>query len=105
MEIISQILGGLSAVAAIAAAIIWFKSAQVNTPQEFKVEVLVELIHNSDNVDGSHIFVGGHGTSRELESLGNAMIEQSRLSGRAAIWAGASALLQGGAIVAHLFAR
>ena len=85
---------------AVLAAVLWFASARVKTPQTFTVKVLSTHLASSD-VDGSEIISDGFGTSPELEALGAALIKQSRRSSCAAIAAAASALCQGGAVWAH----
>jgi hypothetical protein len=89
-----------SAALPIAAAVLWFASAYVKTPQTFTVKVLTTHTAYSD-VAGSVIIGDGFGSSPELEDLGAALIKQSRRSSWAAISAALAALCQGAAIWAH----
>lgn len=82
-------LEAVSAVAAIAAAVLWFASSRVDIPKDFKFEV---------SADG---FVKGD----ELQAFGDAMIRQSLLSKRAAIAAAVAALTQAGIALIHLAAK
>ena len=101
MEIILQIL---SAGSALLAAVLWLRSAKIKTPKEFRVQVFVSVF-NDPGMPSYEVNAVGYGTSEELERLGNAMIEQSRLSAQAAQCAAASALLQVVAIVLPLISN
>ena len=72
----------LSVVFAIAAAILWFVSARVNTPEFFHI-ISVQV--------GGGV---GSGHSPDLEKLAEALKKQSKFSAWAAICAGESAILQ-----------
>jgi hypothetical protein len=89
---------------AVLAAVLWFASTRVETPQTFTVKVLSTHIASSE-IDGSEVLSDGFGTSPELEALGAALIKQSHRNSWAALAAAASALCQGGAVWAHHFSR
>lgn len=96
------VLNALSAIGASAAAIYWWRSAQVELPKQFPLTVL-SMHHSGDNPDGAEILSSG--SSPEIDDLGRAMISQSELSAKAALWACAAAAFQVGALIAGFFAR
>ena len=85
----------ISALSAVTAAVLWFLSARVRTPESFSIHVV-----RSDSFAGQMLGgpLGGeymgHGYSPGLNELAQALRKQSRLSGCGAIAAGISALLQ-----------
>jgi hypothetical protein len=87
----SLILNGLSALSAFMAAIYWFRSARVLLPREFPLNVY--STHQNDEIAGAQIV--SMGSSPQIDRLGEAMIEQSELSKKAAGWACAAAVFQG----------
>jgi len=97
---ISAILNCGSAVSAIIAAILWFMSAKIKTPNHFGIYVVkpdgVMGEPLGDPLGGKYI---GHAYSSDLELLGNNLIRQSKLSAWAAIAAGISAVTQAGHII------
>jgi len=101
------VLGALSVLAALVAAILWFASAVVKTPENFSIHVARPAGRMGEPLGGSPLggtYVG-HGDSSDLIDLANALRRQSRLSGVAAIWAGAAAVLQAGALLAQIAVR
>lgn len=86
----------VSAVAAIVAAALWYRSAQVDTPASFSVTVkhlhgLPMTTMQGDTTTGEPV---GEAESPELQKLGAALRTQSKLSGHAAAWAAGSAVAQ-----------
>ena len=81
-----------SAVFAFGAAVLWFWSATIRTPKQFNIQT------HAFNVP-QNLVIGptqeGYAESPDSQTLGNALIRQSRLSGRAAICAAIAAGLQG----------
>jgi len=91
MSIVDQVLNYGAAIAAIAAAAFWWRSAAIETPSTFPI--VVTSSHTLlEKVAGSEI--PSQGSSPELDAIGLALIQQSRESGRGAIAAAAAALLQ-----------
>ena len=89
-------LSVLSALFAIPAAVLWFMSARVETPEHFNVHVVgpdspMGLPLGGNPMGGVYV---GQAYSRELVALAEALSKQSRLSAYAAGCAGVSALLQ-----------
>src|SRR5258708_1288961 len=86
-------LSALSAVAAGAAAWLWFLSARVETPTSFSVHVVRPQFPplSGDPMGGKYV---GHAYSSDFTKLSECLGRQSRLSARAALCAGASAILQ-----------
>jgi hypothetical protein len=93
----SPVLQILSSMAAIVAACLWLLSAVIKTPQSFAIYVAcadspLGTPLGDNPMGGSYV---GQAYSDDLLSLANGLRRQSRLSALAAIFAGASALLQG----------
>jgi hypothetical protein len=88
-EIASALFAGL-------AAALWFVSARVETPKQFRIEVQVPAVP-------SHLVIGpfsdGLGRSEEINELGRAVARQSRWSAFAAGSAGLSATCQAIALI------
>lgn len=80
---LSMTLNGLSALFAVAAAVLWFCSAKVSTPEKFAIHVT--------EFGGSY----GFGYSPELIVLAGALVKQSKLSAHAATCAAVAACVQG----------
>lgn len=89
----------LSALAAIPAALLWFLSAVVKTPQSFSVHVVRPDSPplGGNPLSGEYV---GQAYSNDLVNLANALRRQSRLSGWAALCASISAILQAVSILA-----
>ena len=83
---ISQFVNFAGGLFAFAAAILWFISALVRTPETFVIrnEILESSFDNS---------VGAFSDSLDLNELGKALRRQSRWSARAAVCAGVAAFL------------
>jgi hypothetical protein len=93
MKIIYLTLQVLDAGLAIAAAVYWYRSSKVSTPSQFSIHVIKpEMAPLGQPLGGKYV---GHGFSQDLQQLGDALNEQSRLSKTAAIFAALTALLQG----------
>ncbi|WP_345822412.1 hypothetical protein ABC766_12940 [Methylobacterium fujisawaense] len=85
-----------SALAAIAAAGLWWASARVEVPSQFPITVY--SMHTSMNqIIGEQVV--STGSSPEIDNLARAMIRQSQLSAWAAVAAGIAAALQGVALL------
>jgi hypothetical protein len=86
----------LSALFAVLAAALWFKSATIKTPGQFSIHVAKpdgpfgEPLGGGP-LGGTHV---GQGYSPALQQLGERLRSQSKWSAAAAISAGISALLQ-----------
>jgi hypothetical protein len=85
----------VSAAFAFAAAILWWKSAIVKTPDRFSIHVLRTSGLMAQPLFAKYV---GHGHSPELENLGAALISQSRWNGWGAKCAAVAATLQGTAV-------
>jgi len=85
-----------SAVFAIAAAILWFVSARIKTPESFSIHVARAGTLQGQLLAGGVIGsqYAGHGYSPELTALGESMCRQSKWSAAAAVCAGIAAILQ-----------
>ena len=84
----------ITALFALAAAILWFLSAKVKTPNSFSIHVVKP---NGQEPLGGNPIGGtyqGHGYSSELTKLAESLSKQSKLSALAAIFAGLSAITQ-----------
>jgi len=81
-----------SAIAAVLAAFLWFRSARVTTPSSFSIHVAKLDFSPPLGMLGAEYV--GHGYGQDLTELGNALTVQSRFSGYAAIAAAISAILQ-----------
>jgi uncharacterized protein YjfI (DUF2170 family) len=89
---LSTLLTVLSALFGTAAAILWFVSALVKTPDSFNIYVVRP--HGAmplGSVGGTYL---GQGQSPDLTALGSALRRQSKFSALAAGCAGISAFLQ-----------
>ncbi len=84
----------VTAIFAFVAAILWFFSAKVKTPNSFSIHVVkpngMEPL-GGDPIGGTY---QGHGYSSELTNLAESLSQQSKLSAWAAIFAGLSAITQ-----------
>jgi hypothetical protein len=87
----ASILNTLSGLFAVGAAILWWRSSQVKSPTKFPIQILTMHVGNYDIAGGEVI---SSGDSPELDAIGRALIEQSRLSGNAAISAPIAAAFQ-----------
>ena len=99
------VLGGLSAVSALAAAVLWWLSAIIKTPGSFSIHVVRANGPFGQPLGGNPLggtYVG-HAYSQDLVTLANALRRQSRRSGWAAGFAGLSAVLQAGAMLAQIY--
>lgn len=90
MHFFVSMLNVVSIVSAFVAAKLWYESAKVNLPDKFTI---FSEHYTSDNPEGAQIFAEAN--SPELNSLGNALIEQSKLSAYAARAAAVAAVTQG----------
>lgn len=86
----------LSAIFAVAAALFWFVSAVIQTPERFAITVVAPDSPMGQPLGGNplggiHV---GQAYSADLIALANALRRQSKLSAWAAACAGISALLQ-----------
>ena len=91
-----NLLQFLSAVTAIAAAVLWFLSAIVKTPQRFFIHVVRADSPFGVPLGGNPIGATyvGEAHSEDLVNLATALRRQSRLSAYAALSAGISAAFQ-----------
>jgi hypothetical protein len=89
----------LSALFAVAAAILWFLSAVIKTPNNFSVHVVrpQQQPMGGNPPGGTYV---GQAYSDDFVSLANALKRQSKFSARAAICAGISAILQTASLLA-----
>jgi len=94
---LTTILDILTAIAAIIAAFIWFKSANVKTPDSFSIHVSKPDGPFGEPLGGNPIGATylGHAHSKDLQILAESLKKQSRQSAIAAIFAGISAIIQG----------
>ena len=93
---IATALTALSALFAIAAALLWFVSAVVKTPDRFSIHVVrpdsfMGQPLGGDPLGGTYV---GQAHSSDLVALANALRRQSKFSAWAAGCAGVSAILQ-----------
>lgn len=88
-------LNCLSALCAIVAAVLWFKSAIISLPNQFNIYVVKpnELPMGGNPLGGVYM---GNAYSEDIENLRVALVRQSSLSAKAAIFAGLSAVMQAG---------
>jgi hypothetical protein len=93
-----SVLTILSALFAIAAAVLWIFSAVVKTPTNFAIHVVrpIQPPMGVNPLEGTYV---GQAYSRDLISLANALKRQSKFSAWAAICAGISALLQTASLI------
>ena len=96
-----KVLTVLSAVFAGAAAVLWWCSAKVRMPTQFRIGLERPDSSFFDPM-GPPLGIGpvAWSSSEELQQLGNALRRQSRLSAAAAVCAGVSAACQ--AVIAAL---
>ena len=92
---VAQIANSIAALFGALAAILWYRSSKVRTPETFSI--LVDI--TPATWDGS---VGGKGYSPDLQALGTALSSQSRLSKNAAICAAVAAICQAVGLFAAL---
>ena len=91
---ISLATAAASAFTAFGAARLWLQSAKVETPKEFQIDVArpigaMGMPIGGNPMGGIHT---GSGQSEELDQLGQGLVWQSKLSARAAKFAGSSAI-------------
>ncbi len=85
----------LSALCAGYAAILWFRSAVVKLPPRFPIQVMITARPMYEGPGAPPAM--GEGRSQMLDILAHQLKRQSKLSARAARFAGAAALFQFGA--------
>ena len=98
---LATILTILSAIFAIAAALLWFISAVVKTPESFSIHVVRPDSFMGEPLGGNPLggtYVG-HAYSSDLVALANALRRQSKFSAWAAGCAGVSAILQAASLL------
>jgi hypothetical protein len=83
-----QCINYVAALFAFAAAALWFKSASIKAPTSFFIATEI----SQSSFDGS---IGGSSFSADLTDLGEALKQQSRWSGYAAICAAIAAIFSG----------
>jgi len=96
-----MILQAFSAFFAVCAALLWFKSAVVKTPSEFRISVARPSGAWAEPLGGDPIgseYIG-NGYSPDLQVLGEALVRQSRWNARGAVCAAIAALIQAAALV------
>lgn len=83
----------LTAIFAFVAAILWFLSAKIKTPNSFSIHVVKpdEMPLGGNPMGGTY---QGHAYSSDLIKLAESLSQQSKLSAWAAIFAGLSAIIQ-----------
>ena len=91
MKIVNIICQVLAALMALGAALIWWWSARIKTPEQFQIFVTVDQLNTGFGGGGNGT---GTAVSPELNELAGALKRQSSLSGYAAMLTGLSALLQ-----------
>jgi hypothetical protein len=104
LQTLSIVLSALSALAGLAAAVLWFLSALVRTPENFAIHVAKANGMMGEPLGGGP-FGGtyvGHAYSQDLIDLANALRRQSRLSGKAAILTAIAVILQTGALATQI---
>jgi hypothetical protein len=92
MIVIEKALSAASAIAAFLAAYYWYQSAQIQSPKEFPIRIFSSAPFSAE-IPPSEI--EAMGSSAELDAIGKALIDQSKLNSRAATFAAISALLSG----------
>lgn len=96
-----MILQSLSAFFAVCAAVLWFKSAVVKIPSEFRINVARPPEASAEplgcNPIGSQYI--GNGYSPDLQVLGEALVRQSHWNARGAVCAANAALIQAASLV------
>lgn len=95
MAVVPKVLTIISAVFAAAAAVLWWRSATIRTPATFRIG-LDRPDPSFFQPDGPPLGIGpvASASSEELQTLGHALRQQSRLSAWAAGCAGVSATCQ-----------
>ncbi len=88
----------LSAICAVVAAIVWWQSARVKTPDKFNIAVVKPDTQpmGGNPIGGTYI---GNAYGQDLNNLADALKKQSQLSARAAVFAGIAAFLQSISII------
>ena len=76
---------------ALLGAYLWLKSSRVRTPDKFPIHILSTTPFSAE-IPPTEIAVIG--TSEELDAIGRALVSQSVLSSRAAIFTAASVVIQ-----------
>lgn len=94
------ILQALSALFAICAAILWFKSAVVQTPSTFRISVAKPSGAWGEPLGGNPLGAEyiANGYSPDLQDLAKALVKQSRWNARGAVCAAIAALIQAAAL-------
>lgn len=87
-----------SAVGAIAAALLWLKSARVKLPSDFPLTV---FSMRRDVPGPAQEAVVASGYSPQLDALGRALLKQARLSSHGALMAAVAVILQAVALLAQ----
>ena len=98
MIIAGNILDILTVIAGIIAAVQWYRSAKIETPNNFSIHI-VKPNHSpmgGNPLDGIYI---GHAYSNDLVKLADALKRQSKLSANAAQFASVSAIAQAISII------
>lgn len=100
-SMLTNTLDVLTAIAAIIAAFLWFKSAKIKTPHTFSIYVvkpqgLFGRPLGGNPIGGTYM---GNAYSNDLQDLASALMKQSKFSAIAATFAGVSAILQAASIL------
>jgi hypothetical protein len=88
---LSILLHGASAASALWGAYLWFKASRVKTPDNFPIHILSTTPFSAE-IPPTEIAVIG--SSPELDAIGRALIQQSALNSRAAIFTAAAVIIQ-----------
>jgi len=86
-----------SAIFALLAAILWFLSARVGLPSKFPLLIITTHFDSAEIPAAGAVH--GIGESDDIDNLGKAMLEQSRLSAYAASCACVAAVCQAAVII------
>lgn len=101
MAILGNILDIMTGITAIIAAVFWFKSAKIETPESF----VIHVVKPDRNPMGGNPMGGtymGHAYSENLVKLAEALKKQSKLSAIAAGFAASSAIILSISIIVKL---
>lgn len=88
---LSTLLHSASILSALWGAYLWLKSSRVKTPDNFPIHTLSTTPFSAEIPPTEIVVIG---TSEELDAIGHALIRQSSLSSRAAIFTAASVVIQ-----------
>ncbi len=95
------VLSCLSVLTGLIAALLWVRSACVKTPENFAISVAqAEEPFGGNPPGGTHV---GHGYSPKLVALANALQQQSKLSGWAAVLTAVAVIFQMSALIIQIF--